>query len=98
MITTMRNGDDILTEPQEIANHVVSYFQNIFCTSPFLQDQLLAAEFIPNLIGENINDMLTILPSHEEIKQEVFSLNKDGAPGPNGFEEFFLSNILGKYS
>jgi len=47
-------------------------------------------ELIPNLIGDNINATLTMLPSHDEIKNAVFSLYKDGAPGPDGFGPFFF--------
>ncbi|MCI69696.1 RNA-directed DNA polymerase (Reverse transcriptase), partial [Trifolium medium] len=30
-----------------------------------------------------------MLPSKEEIKSAVFALNKDGAPGPDGFAAYF---------
>ena len=31
-----------------------------------------------------------MLPTHAEIKAALFNLNKDGAPGPDGFGAFFF--------
>lgn len=89
----MRDGDNIINEPQQISNHTVNYYRHLFCTNPFLQDQLLGEEVIPNLVGDNTNQMLTVLPTHEEIKSVVFNLNKDGAPGPDGFGAFFFQTF-----
>jgi hypothetical protein len=58
-----------------------------------LQDQLLAGEVIPNLITAEINSLLTLLPSHLEIKAAVFALNKDSAPGPDGFGAYFFQHF-----
>jgi hypothetical protein len=55
-----------------------------------LQDPLLAEEVIPKLITDDVNALMTILPSHQEIKAAVFALNKDSAPGPDGFSAFFF--------
>ncbi|MCH80766.1 putative ribonuclease H protein, partial [Trifolium medium] len=35
------------------------------------------------------NDMLTKVPSNDEIKASVFAMNGDGAPGPDGFSAHF---------
>jgi hypothetical protein len=67
----------------------VEYFKNVFCTNTVLQDQLLIEEVIPSLINDDVNTLLTLIPSQEEIKNAVFNLNKDGAPGPDGYGAFF---------
>ena len=37
--------------------------------------------------------MLTMRPSRDDVKNVVFSLNKDGAPGPDGFGAFFFQHF-----
>jgi len=49
-------------------------------------------EVIPELITNRINNMLTMLPSNDEISNAVFSLNKHSAPGPDGFGALFFQN------
>ncbi|GAU17760.1 hypothetical protein TSUD_171480 [Trifolium subterraneum] len=54
------------------------------------QEPLLVDEVIPKIITEDINSLISMLPSHQEIKNAVFALNKDSAPGPDGFGAFFF--------
>jgi hypothetical protein len=54
---------------------------------------LLAEEVIPNLVSEEVNSLLSMLPSHDEIKSAVSALNKDSAPGPDGFGAFFFQHF-----
>jgi len=88
-ITTLQDREQVITDQTHISNHIVEYYKNLFCTNVVLQEQLLAQEVIPKLITNEINNLLTMLPSHQEIKSAVFSLNKDSAPGPDGFGAFF---------
>jgi hypothetical protein len=89
-ITSLQDGDLVLIEPEHISNHVVSFYKNLFCTNLVLQEPLLAEEAIPKLITYDINALLTPLPSIQEIKAAVYALNKDSAPGPDGFGAFFF--------
>jgi hypothetical protein len=50
---------------------------------------MLAEEVIPNFITDEVNPMLTWLPSHHEIKASICAVNKDSAPGPDGYGAFF---------
>jgi hypothetical protein len=91
-ITSLQDGDTVITEQNHIADHIVNYYKNLFCTNPVLQDSLLAEEVIPNLVSDEVNSILTMLPSKDEIKAAVFALNKDSAPGPDGFGAFFFQH------
>jgi hypothetical protein len=91
VMSSIRVDDNLISDPQQIAHHVVDYFQNLFCTnSDILQDEALIEDVIPSVINDRINDMLTMIPSPSEIKNAVFELNKESAPGPDGFGAFFF--------
>jgi len=90
LITSIKDGDNTLSDQNLIANHAVNYFKSLFCTNIVLQDSLLVDEVIPNIVTDNTNQMLTMLPTSDEIHKAVFSLNKEGAPGPDGFGAIFF--------
>jgi len=50
-------------------------------------------EAIPKLIDDTTNNILTMLPTMEEVKNVVFGLNSDGAPGPDGFRACFFQSF-----
>lgn len=71
---------------------MVQYFKNILYSSKNVcLDSLLEEEAIPNLIDDRMNQILTMIPSAEEIKDVVFYLNTDGAPNLDGFGALFLT-------
>ncbi|CAK8535930.1 unnamed protein product [Lathyrus sativus] len=53
-------------------------------------DMSMVDDTIPRLVDDNMNVVLSQLPSLEEISTNVFALNKDSAPGPNGFGATFF--------
>jgi NDP-sugar pyrophosphorylase family protein len=91
VMSSIRVEDTLISDHQQIADHVVDYYQNLFCSNfDLLQDEALIDDVIPNVINDRINDMLTMIPSPSEIKNVVFELNKESAPGPDGFGAFFF--------
>jgi hypothetical protein len=92
IINSLQDGETVITNQEQISEHVVNYYKNLVSTNIVLQDSRLAEEVIPNLVTEEVNALLTVLPSHIEIKADVFSLNKDSAPGPDGFGAFFFQH------
>jgi hypothetical protein len=53
---------------------------------------LLTEEVIPSLVIDDVNVLMTVLPSYSEVKSVVFALNKASAPGPDGFGAFFFQH------
>jgi len=82
-----------LTEPHDIENHVLDYFQEIFGVNNSCIPNDLVSTVIPSLVTDQDNLMLIAAPGVDEIKQAVFDLNGDGVPGPGGsgghFFQFF---------
>ena len=83
----------MLTDADEISEHIVNHFSTLFNNTSNTRDNGLVEEVIPHLITDRINSMLTLLPSNEEIFQEVFSLNKDSAPGLDRFGALFFQTF-----
>jgi hypothetical protein len=92
-ISSLRNGEISLNSPDEVNAHIVNHFTTLFNAQTDNNDNGMVDEVIPNLITDRVNNMLTRLPTSEEIKLAVFSLNKDSAPGPDGFGAIFFQTF-----
>lgn len=78
-------------EDQDVlANGAVVHFQKLLSSESHSIDEDLL-EVIPPLISEEQNSHLCSLPTAEEIKQAVFSLSGNSAPGPDGFTGNFYT-------
>ena len=51
-------------------------------------------DVIPDLLTDEMNAMLTNLPSKEEVHKVVLAMNKEGAPSPDGFGASFFQSFL----
>jgi len=79
-ISTLRVDDTLITDQEQIAEHVISHFTNLFSNENVVNDNGIIEEVIPPLVTENINRLLTMLPSCDEIHNAMFAMNKDSAP------------------
>ena len=93
-ITSIKDGGDIIIDPIHIVDHALDFYNSLFCTNIVLQDSLLVEEVIPNLVSNNTNQILTMLLTSQEIHRAIFTLNKDSAPGPDGFGVVFFQTFL----
>ncbi|KAG7536993.1 Zinc knuckle CX2CX4HX4C [Arabidopsis suecica] len=75
-------------EEDQIAKVVAHYFQKIFTTNQNV-DFGVVEEVIQPKISLAMNDSLIGIPVVKEIKEAVFSINANKAPGPDGFSASF---------
>lgn len=73
----------------QISDHVVAHFENLFDKFSVLQENSLVEKVIPCLVSAQINSLLTSLPSVEEIRSAVFNLKRDNVADPDGFGPIF---------
>ncbi|XP_058725605.1 uncharacterized protein LOC131596888 [Vicia villosa] len=76
-------------EKSRIKWHLEGDRNDVFFTVWLKFDCFMVDDNIPCMVTEEMNKMLTILPSLAEIKATVFALNADSAPDPNGFGALF---------
>ncbi|KAK2369221.1 hypothetical protein QL285_082369 [Trifolium repens] len=62
-------------------------------TAYFHSANSLIQDCIPDLVSTEDNNFLTSTPSDAEIKSAIFSMNGDGAPGPDGFGGHFYQHF-----
>ncbi|XP_075108949.1 uncharacterized protein LOC142180776 [Nicotiana tabacum] len=84
----MKNHRDRWIQGEDrIVKAAVKHFKSFFNLNqqPSVSNDILNC--IPNLITEQNNKRLIILPSEEEIKDTVFSMSIESSAGPDGFNE-----------
>ena len=75
-------------EEHQISQIISDYFQQIF-SSETNGDLSVVLEAIEPCVSQANNEMLTRIPTDEEIKAVVFSIHAGKAPGPDGFTAGF---------
>lgn len=91
-MTILRKGNIILDKAADIEQHVVEYFPNLFASENVCIENDLISQNIPCLVSEEDNSILTKVPTLEEVHLAIFSLNGQGAPGPDGFGGCFFQS------
>lgn len=69
----------------EIENHILDFYSNLYASDNSYIDNGLIYAVILDLVTSRDNCILTNIPSMEEVKDAIFSLDKNSAPGFNGF-------------
>ncbi|KAK6803130.1 hypothetical protein RDI58_000914 [Solanum bulbocastanum] len=76
-------GDD------HIAQAACDHFQNIFTGEEKLIDEV-PLNCIPRMVTQEHNDKMKALPTMEELKEVVYSMNPNSAAGPDGMNGCFF--------
>ncbi|KAL8543017.1 hypothetical protein ACS0TY_003769 [Phlomoides rotata] len=82
---------ELTFDPGIISDSVVQFYTELFTAidqDPF--DDTVLGEFIQHMVDPVDNDMLTAMPSVEEIKRAVFNMEPSSSPGPGGFSGSFF--------
>lgn len=89
-ISSLKVEGMVLTDQDRIADHVVTYYKDLFNKISVLQDDHLIEDVIPLMMTDEANNTLTMLPTQEEVHNAILSLDKNNAPGSDGFKVFFF--------
>ena len=84
-------------EEDQISGQISSYFDNIFTSDSSGASATTTSDIVSTAISPNISDeansRLGAIPEATEIRQALFLIHPDKAPGPDGFSaRFFHSN------
>ena len=84
-------------KPQEIADTFVARFQGLLNNyeGSNREAQAKMLKFIPKLIWPEDNKELNKPITLDEVRSVVFNMNPEKSLGPDGFQAFFLSEMLG---
>lgn len=81
---------------EAIANTACQHFQHIFTGQEIaINEEVL--NYIPTLVTEKKNIKMQEMPTLEELRVVVFSMNPNSAPSPDGMNGKFFSNLLEYY-
>ena len=84
-------GNMVYKEGQ-ISTVIINYFKDLFTSAGRDDLDIVERALTPKITAED-NELLVSIPSATEIKDAIFSVHADKAPGPDGFSaSFFHSN------
>lgn len=88
-VSRLLNDDDVWVEEEtELGSLFEEYFKDLFKTSG-PRDLTKVLEHVPQLVNDDMNQVLTREVTEEEVKKAVFSIGGLKAPGPDGYNALF---------
>ena len=92
IITSIKQGQDLLTKENDIFVEVVSFFSSLLSWDPLLSkvDQEDNVACISQISQPRHNKMLQAIPSTLEVREALFSFPTNKSLGLDGFPTFFF--------
>ncbi|XP_026399197.1 uncharacterized protein LOC113295052 [Papaver somniferum] len=81
------NGN-VMTNQTQISDFLVQHFKKKFEFQP-VDDAEQLLKVIPKMVTEEDQQNLDVIPEAEEIKNIIFEMDPESAPGPDGFSGIF---------
>lgn len=75
---------NLVSDSSHLPTMITDYYQSLFSSQVTAEDSALL-DLIPSIITSEHNSMLLAPPSIEEVREVVFGLSADSAPGPDDF-------------
>src|SRR5690606_14561357 len=76
-------------EQELIAQEITNYYQSLFTAKSYMENSFTLTDIVDQAISscksDEVNEKLTTIPSLAEIRDTMFSINPDKAPGLDGF-------------
>lgn len=86
------NSGQAVYKEEEIVQSITEYYARIF-SGQMTDSSLVVEEGISPLVTTEMNQALIAPPSTIEIKEALFSIHPDKAPGPDGFSASFYQSF-----
>ncbi|XP_049399717.1 uncharacterized protein LOC125863742 [Solanum stenotomum] len=85
----LNDNADWVQGDEQIAKAACEHFQNIFTGEEKFIDEI-PMNCIPRMVDQVQNDRMKELPTMEELKEVVYSMNPNSAAGPDGMNGYFF--------
>lgn len=90
----MKINGDICLDQSLIVDHVVSCYEDLYSSRGVEGNYDDLLDPIPSLVTVADNEYLTAVPTADEVKAAVFSLDPSSAPAPDGYTGVFFTFFL----
>lgn len=98
-IFQLQDGDKIIQGDEELKKYITNYYRGLFGPSEasLLTMDESRRDDIPQ-VSDNKKEWLTARFSYEEVREAIFQMKHNKAPGPDGFPaEFYQACFLGDH-